>query len=81
MDILHQLKVIDEWLYCLLVPSHAQTSWLRIKPRHEQLALRLAMAAVVALFVAFLLVLRVDIQRYQYREYLIRNHIQRLEVR
>lgn len=50
--LLNRMNPALEWAHCLVSPSHAQASSLRIDPRTERLALRVGAAVLVALFMA-----------------------------
>lgn len=46
------LSTALEWAHCLVSPKHAETTWLRIKPNDEQLALNISKGIVIALSIA-----------------------------
>lgn len=51
-----QQSTLAEWLHCLVSPSHARGSWLRVDDETEQRMLRRMNYVVIALFAAVLFV-------------------------
>lgn len=56
---------IKEWAWCLLSPSHASTTSLRIPEHTEEVALKLMAGVVITIFLAVSFVAGVTWQRYQ----------------
>lgn len=70
------IATTKEWIWCLVSPNHAKNTWLRIDDHDENRALAVSAAFVLGLVIALFFMIRLDIHRYQEREYILSHPLQ-----
>lgn len=68
-----------EWLHCLVSPSHARATWLRLTPEAEERALLVLKRAVIGLFIALAFVVGVNAGQWRMKHY-IQNHPEQIQI-